>query len=409
MYSAPNANTPYRDRTANRIQDTGLVFWGVIASPYQLKMQALADFGGVPWQRWPDQAGLLNALKTPVRLARSRRRQTIARFPKRIPGLDEYPAVPYYSLDGDTFYYDSTALALHLDHLQACPQPLLPEQPALRFICRLIDEAYDEFGLYMVHHNRWVTSAATNVMGDTTSKEMRKLLPPGSRRRFGRRLAERQVRRCCYLFSAAPVGFSAGVDTELTVQARPGFPATHELLDEAWRRYLAAMEQVLCEQPFLLGERFTLADASAYGQLSMNLIDGRAAELLEQLAPRTFAWLSMIRDGKHANSTGNLYLSPHLQALLDIIGATFIPLMQQNEAAYCNALKHGQTLFNEAAFDRGEALYDGTLLGRPFRAVVKTFQVTVWRELCLHWDALADSDREQLKSVLPVPACLAGS
>jgi len=30
-------------------------FWGVIASPYQLKMQALADSGGLPWQHWPDQ------------------------------------------------------------------------------------------------------------------------------------------------------------------------------------------------------------------------------------------------------------------------------------------------------------------------------------------------------------------
>ncbi|PLW82363.1 hypothetical protein CWI75_11415 [Kineobactrum sediminis] len=402
MNSAANTNAPYAARTSNRSPENGLVFWGVVASPYQLKMQALADSGGVPWQRWPDQAGFLNALKTPVRLARSRRTQTIGRFPQRIPGLDEYPAVPYYSLDGETFHYDSTGLALHLDHLKACPQPLLPEHPALRFVCRLIDEAYDEFGLYMVHHNRWVTSAATNIMGETTSREMRKLLPPGSRRRFGRKLAERQVRRCCYLFSAAPEGFSAGVDKNLTVQARPGFPATHELLDNAWRRYLAAMEQVLREQPFLLGDRFTLADASAYGQLGMNLSDGRAAELLEQLAPRTFAWLGMIRNGEHVNSTGNLYLSPHLEALLDIIAGTFIPLMQQNEAAYCSALTHGQTLFNEAAFDRGEALYDGTLMDRPFRAVVKTFQVIVWRELCLHWEGLAASDREQLKSVLPV-------
>lgn len=402
MNSVPNANIPRGGRTRTRSREKGIVFWGVIASPYQLKMQALADFAGVPWQRWPDEASILQALKTPLRLALLRRMQSIARFPERMLGLDEYPAVPYYSLDGDTFYYDSTGLALHLDHLQACSQPLLPEQPTLRFICRLIDEAFDEFGLYMVHHNRWVTSAATNVMGAVTSREMRKLLPPGSRRRFGRKLAERQVRRCCYLFSAAPAGFSAGVDAKLTVEARAGFPATHELLDEAWRRYLAAMEQILCEQPFLLGERFTLADASAYGQLSMNLIDGRAAELLEQLAPRTFAWLCMIRDGKHANSTGNLYLSPHLQALLDIIGTTFIPLMQQNEAAYSSALKRGQTLFNEAAFDRGEALYDGTLLGRPFRAVVKTFQVAVWRELCRDWGALVDTDREQLRSLLPV-------
>ena len=404
MNSVANTDTSCDSKVGQKLRDKGLIFWGVIASPYQLKMQALADFGGLPWQRWPDQAGFLNALKTPVHLARSRRRQTIARFPERVPGLDEYPAVPYYSLDGDTFYYDSTGLALHLDHLQACAQPLLPEEPALRFVCRLIDEAFDEFGLYMVHHNRWVISAATNVMGDTTSKEMRKLVPPGGRRRFARILAERQVRRCCYLFSAAPPGFSAGVDAKLTVQARPGFPATHELLNEAWRSYLAAMERVLCQQPFLLGDRFTLADASAYGQLSMNLIDGRSAELLEQLAPRTFAWLCMIRDGGHTHSSGKLYLSEHVQPLLEIISTTFIPLMQQNEAAYCSALSRGQTLFNEAAFNSGEALYDGTLLGRPFRAVVKTFQVVVWRELCVQWDALAESDREYVSHLLPTIA-----
>jgi hypothetical protein len=28
-------------------------FWGVTASPYQLKMQALADAAGITWQRAP--------------------------------------------------------------------------------------------------------------------------------------------------------------------------------------------------------------------------------------------------------------------------------------------------------------------------------------------------------------------
>ena len=150
-----------------------LTFWGLVASPFQLKMQALADAAGLRWQRWPEQAGTLQAVATYRRLAKSRRQKTVERFPQRIPGLDEYPAVPYYSFDSRQFYYDSTGLALHLDTLQIALEPLVPLDAPLRFICRLIDEAFDEFGLYMAHHNRWVTSAATNTMGELSVQELR--------------------------------------------------------------------------------------------------------------------------------------------------------------------------------------------------------------------------------------------
>jgi glutathione S-transferase len=367
-----------------------ITFWGVIASPFQLKMQSLADYADYRWQRRPDQASLFEAIDTLLRLTWARRTQTIERLPARISELDEYPAVPYYSLDGRQFFYDSSGLAHHLDQLSSATPALLPEEPQLRFICQLIDEAYDEFGLYMVHHNRWVVSAATNCMGAVTTREMRNLMPPGVRQLMARKLSKRQTQRCPYLFSVPP--------------SREGFPPTHQLLDGAWRRYLAAMENVLQHQPFLLGQRFTLADASAYGQLSMNLIDGRAAELLEELAPLTFAWLCMIRDGGHVGSSGELVLSEHLLPLLEIISETFCSLMRQNEAAYMQAVSEGQTLFNEAAFDRDQALYDGTLLGMPFRAVAKSFQVPVWRDICRGWQELQDSDKESLQSIYPILA-----
>ena len=376
---------------------TKLTLWGVIASPYQLKMQSLADQAEVDWQRWPDQGGLLDAIGTSIRLSRARSAQSIERIPQRRPDLDEYPAVPYYSFDGRKFFYDSTGLALHLDQEINSSRPLLPEPAEQRFICQLIDEAFDEFGLYMVHHNRWVTSAATNRMGVVTSREMRKLMPPGTRQRFGRRLAQRQVRRCPYLFSVAPPGFEAGVPIKLTPPARPNFPPTHDLLNTAWRRYLAAMETLLQHQPYLLGQRFTLADASAYGQLSMNLIDGEAARLLEELAPLTFNWLCMIRDGGHKGSSGDLHLSEHLAPLVEIISETFTVLMQQNEAAYRRFCAQGQTQFNEAAFERNEALYEGTLLGKPFRHVAKSFQVPVWQTICQCWAELSETEKGNLE------------
>ena len=378
-----------------------ITFWGLTASPFQLKMQSLADYAQLPWQHWPDQADRRQALVMAWRLRRARSSHQVQRFPGFVHGLDEYPEVPYYTLDGRQFYYDSTGLARHLDALEYTPAPLVPQGPAERFLCLLIDEAFDEFGLYMAHHNRWVTSARTNVMAETTSRELRKLLPPFTRRAMQRKLARRQVRRCPYLFSVAPGGYRCAMPDRLTPPARDGFPPTHELLDSAWRRYLQAIESLLSDQPFLLGERFTLADASVYGQLGMNLVDGRAAELLAQLAPGTYTWLHRIERGEHCSNPGAVRLNPALNPLLECIVDTFVDLMRQNASAYRDAVGRGGHRFNEAAFDRGESLYDGSLLGAPFRTVIKTFQVAVWQDLCSEWASLGTDERRGLADQYP--------
>ncbi len=377
------------------------IFWGVAASPYQLKMQSLLDFAGHNWERWPQQGSRKSALSMMLRLEVAKHRGTIQRFPAMSPEFDEYPAVPFYTHNGKTFYYDSSSMARQLDHeLGRQTRLLIPQEPRLAFICQLIDEAFDEFGLYMAHHMRWVASAKSTPMGQMTALEFRRLLPLGFESYLARRLYRRQVSRCPYLFSVAPVGYDAGVTSDKTPPSRPGFPPTHALLDESWRGYLAAMEHLLASQPYLLGDRFTLADASAYGQLSMNLVDPEAVATLEVLAPSTFHWLCAIREGRQHDDCGDLTLTSSLKPLLCIIMSTFGVLMQQNEQAYEQAVANGETLFNEAAFDRHRALYDGHLLGHPFRAVAKTFQVRVWRELKASWQALELCDREALEREL---------
>ncbi|MBT5007190.1 MAG: hypothetical protein HOM95_10890 [Halieaceae bacterium] len=378
-----------------------ITFWGLTASPFQLKMQALADYSRLSWQRWPDQCGRFQSLRAMVQLGSAKRRARVKRYPHSVSTLDEYPAVPYYSLNNGEFFYDSSALARHLDALGASNQPLVPKAQDLGFICQLIDEAFDEFGLYMVHHNRWVTSAGTNRMGEMTVNELRGAIPNFFRARLARKLAARQVRRLPYLFSIAPCGFDAELTPAITPPSREGFPETHSMLNQAWKMYLAALDHLLAAQPYLLGDRFTLADASAYGQLSMNLVDGRAAELLQELAPRVYKWLCFIRDGDHAQSNGDLYLSEDLNLLLDCIKATFIPLMQQNNRAYLQAVNRGQSLFNETAFDLNQALYDGELLGSEFRSVAKTFQVSTWHELCEKWQDLDTDVQDSLQTLYP--------
>ena len=131
-------------------------------------------------------------------------------------------------------------------------------------------------------------------------------------------------------------------------------------------------------------------------------IDGRADEIIAEVAPTTHAWLQRITRGEHRADRGDLYLSEHLTDLLAIISETFISLMRQNEKAYEAFHEQGQSRFNQAAWDRGEALYEGEVLGLPFRSVAKTFQVVCWRELLEQWRSLDHAVRSEILSHYPL-------
>jgi glutathione S-transferase len=356
---------------------------------------------GVPFRRLPRDGGRLENLRVDRRIAAAKRARTALR-PPRLDPLDEYPLVPFLVTPEGGVLYDSTALAGWLDERHPPPGgSLVPEEPAARFVARLIDEAFDEVGLYLVHHNRWVVAARDNAAGARLAAEYRRLLPPGAGPFMAAWFARRQVRRLPYLFSVAPAGFRVdGLAAGLQPPARPGFPPTHALLDEIWGRWVDGVEHALGMGPFLLGERFTLADASVYGQLSMNLTDASADRALRARGPRTHAWLCAIRDRAHAGAGGRVALDARLTPLLRAVLDVFPPLMAANARAHADTVARGERVFNEAAFDRGVALYDGTLLGRPFRSVVKTFQVRVWREVCAAWAALPAEGRRTVAGLV---------
>jgi hypothetical protein len=195
---------------------------------------------------------------------------------------------------------------------------------------------------------------------------------------------------------------SAPVRPALVPPSRPGFPPTHALLDEIWSRWVDGLASALAARPYLFGNGFTLADASVYGQLGMNLADPSAADVLRARSPRLDAWLRAIASDAHADARGTPALHDDLAPLLHAIGSTFVPVMIQNERAYLAAAAAGDTTFNERAFDHGRALYDGTLLGHPFRAVAKTFQVQVWREIRAAFGALGTAAQARTTTLFDV-------
>ncbi len=383
------------------------VLWGSELSPFALKVEALLRHARVRFRWLPAGATFVEAL----RYDRRRRQLVVGRLPLTWPQmtpLDEFPLVPFLFGPAGENLYDSSAIAVWLDRQGAGSDayaPLLPPaDPALRFTVRLIDEAFDEFGLYLVHHNRWVVSARDNDAGARLAAEMRPLLGPLAPL-TAHFFPARQVRRLPYLFSVAPPGDRRFDDLPRRRRppARAGFPPTHALLEQAFTELLAALEPVLSRRSFLFGARFTLADASLYGQLGMNRSDPSARAWIARAAPATQAWIDRIARGvfEGHRADGELWLDAALAPLLAWVCRTFVPLMRQNHDAWERHSSAGNARFNEAGFDAGRGLYDGTLLGQPFRSVIKTFQVRVWRELRAEWDGLDAGARLRVENLLP--------
>lgn len=275
--------------------------------------------------------------------------------------------------------YDSSAIAEWLDDNTAPARHCIPADPAAAFVARLIDDYADEFLLYVVHHHRWVVSRADNDAGARLAREYQ--LGP-LKPLFANWFSARQIRRLPYLFST---------------------PQTHRLLEDAATRLYDILEALLATRPFILGGRFTLADAAIYGMLGMNLADPSANGFMRQRAPRLHEWLVKLhgRDAAPIANTGGLQVDEALKPLLAEIARTHIPLMRQNAAAHARFRAEGRTVFNERAFDRGEAMYEGELDGRPFRHVAKSFQARSWRDCVARWKVLPVEARRAVGALLP--------
>ena len=373
--------------------------WSSELSPFGLKVRAILDHAGMPYRWRPARGGRLENFRTARRVQMLRRGRLPVAFPE-MSGLDELPSVPFVLGDDGQNVYDSTAIADWVSRTHPSELgPLIPDDPLLCFLARLIDEYFDELGLYMAHHNRWVVAATDNDAGWRLAGEFAFLFPGPMRYPAAEWFSARQVRRLPYLFSVAdPSGPGPAVSARRRPPSREGFPPTHELLDMAFLRTLERVELVLSDQEYLLGSAFTLADASAYGQLCMNTHDAAVNALMELRAPLTHAWVKRIEKRMFARPRPGspLVLGDRLAALLEEIGRVFVPLMKQNAAAYERHYEAGQRRFNEAAFDAGEALYDGELDGVPFRSVAKSFQVVVWRRLLEQYRALDAKLRARL-------------
>ena len=360
--------------------------YGSSLSPFSLKVKALLRHAGLPFTFLPGDGPRRLALSTQALQQAVVRGVRAPTFPP-LGHLRELPLVPYVFTPADEILWDSTSIGFWLEeHPGRLPEParLLPSDPNTRLACELLDELFDELGLYVLHHVRWVQSGATTRALEVLAQEFAPVMTLPVARVAAQRFGRRQVRRLPYLFSVAPPGhWTSGVPRALQPPARPGFPPTHALLDELFDALLDASEAALRSTPYLFGGRFSLADASLYGMMaSIRMLDPAGAARILERAPVLDAWLQRLEHGSPGEDRAFLGLHRGISPLMDLVVTGLLPLLQQNADAWMDATGRGEARRHaERAFDRGRALYDGELRGHAFRSVAKGFQVDVWQRL----------------------------
>jgi glutathione S-transferase len=183
----------------------------------------------------------------------------------------------FFEQDGElAAHCDSTPIIRRLE-AEHDGRSVLPEDPALAFIDYLIEDFADEWCTKYMFHYRWHFEADADNAGTKLPLSMDVSMPQEQFQQFKDIISQRQIERL----------WVVGSNEE-----------TAPIIDASYRRFLAAMESHLANQPFMLGQRPGAGDFGLFGQLSQLVgFDPTSREIAHDVSPRTVGWVDKMPDG----------------------------------------------------------------------------------------------------------------
>ena len=286
------------------------------------------------------------------------RKQTAHLRPSLIPVL-QYP-------DG-TFRGETSTIAYDLEARHE-GRSVLPPDRALAFLCDLLEDLADEWAVKPLFLYRWWDPKDQAYVSRWAGEE--------------------------WSTSEAATGSAEEIDEfrRLQISRMSILGATAEnkpLLEESYRRILAAFEPHVAMTNYLFGSRPSLADFAWFGQLSEMATDPTPMRILRKRAPFTDHWVRRLDDASGVD--GEWYprervLHGWVEALLRIAGELYLPFL----------------VANAEAFARGLERLEIEVWGLPYALAPFKYQVKCLHQLRHKFTELDFGDRDALQ---PIPAC----
>ena len=216
-----------------------------------------------------------------------------------------------------TAHCDSTPIIRRLEADHA-GRSVLPGDPALAFIDYLIEDFSDEWCTKYMFHYRWHFAADADNAGTKLPLSMDVSMPQAAFKQFKDYISQRQIERL----------WVVGSNEE-----------TAPIIDASYRRFLAAIEAHLANQPFMLGRRPGAGDFGLFGQLSQLVgFDPTSREIAHAVSPRTVGWVDRMPDGSGLMPADSDWVAiedqpESLRGLLEEIGRVYTPAQLANAQA----------------------------------------------------------------------------
>lgn len=282
----------------------------------------------------------------------------------RATGMAQMPAL---ELRDGRWMTDSTAIIEWIDARRTGPA-VVPREPALAYLSRLVEDYADEWLWRPALHYRWSYPADARLMSFRIATEMlRDVKAPLALRQW--LILNRQRRK--YLDGD-------GVSAE-----------TQAHIEGVYRRNLTWLQRIFEQGPYLLGAAPTLADFGYFASMFRHFgLDPTPARIMRDEAPAVFEWVARLWNAKtsqladeHVGETAPADWDP----ILADVGAAYLP--------YLNA--------NAAAFRSERSSFDLTLDGVTYRRLPVN-RYRLWRldRLQAGWEALDEIDRARVKERL---------
>ncbi|MEL7482502.1 MAG: glutathione S-transferase C-terminal domain-containing protein [Pseudomonadota bacterium] len=318
------------------------VIHGALGSPYSLKVRAAMRAKRLPhlWKHL--DAAALDDPRKKVKV----------------------PVIPIIERPDGSHTNDSTPFLLDLE-TSGEGRSILPDDPADRFACLLIEDMADEWVTKAMFHYRW----ARPVDADQLSKWLifDNLSAAGRDKieALAAGIAERQIGRMPI------VGCT---------------PDTAPIIEGSAKRLIKLLDAHVTETRFLFGPRASLADVALYGQLAQLALDPTPSAMFRAEAPYAFHWLDHVADASGADGawTANALDTPLIAGLLAMAGDTYLPFL----------------LANTAAIEAGESTFTVDLEGVPFSQGTFGYQAKCLAQLRSHWADLPEAGKSRLAAAI---------
>ena len=324
---------------------------GGTGSPYTQKMVALLRYRRVPYAvTWGNPGEFCDAAGVDK--------------PKPI-----FMPTFLFEENGETFAEcDSTPIIRRLENMFS-GRSVLPADPALAFVDYLIEDFADEWGTKYMFHYRWHAQVDADNAGTLLPFGMDVSLPKDDHEKIKQFVRERQVGRLYVVGSN---------DT------------TAPVIDASYRRFLAAMEEHLCNQKFVLGNRPGAGDFGLHGQLSQLVsFDPTPRAIAHEVSPRTVAWVNKAYDLSGLEPVEGDWVRledqpDSLRGLLQVIGRVYVPAQ----------------LANAKAVAAGEKTWESEIDGADWTQQTFPYQAKCLRWTNEHYQALDAQDRARVDTLL---------